>query len=159
MENTIAKRPLRTLVTTTLLLGVAVAIAPAEAEAQVIIICGLYPESTTDDYSDFCYGRGSGCLECVIIEYRTGGGGGSGGPLDPLPGSAAAASDLSRLGDQAGNLPVGLTSGTGLPRPSLNEVACEEPRLDNPVQRARSERAPAARKDRVRTRRVGELTR
>jgi hypothetical protein len=145
------------MVTATLILSLAVALAPAEAEAQVIIICGLYANSTTDDYSDFCYGRGSGCLECVIIEYSTGGGGG--GPLDPLPGSAAAASDLSRLGDQAGNLPVGLTSGTGLPRPSLNEVACEEPRLDNPVQTARSERAPAARKDRVRTRRVEEMTR
>ena len=157
MENMTAKRSLRPLVAATLLLSGAVALAPAEAEAQVIIICGLYPDSTTDDYSDFCYGSGSGCLECVIIEYSTGGGGG--GPLDPLPGGAAAASGLSRLGDQAGNLPVGLTSGTGLPRPSLKEVACKEPRLDEPVRATRSERAPAARRDRVRTRRVGEPTR
>ncbi|MXX75694.1 MAG: hypothetical protein F4210_13840 [Holophagales bacterium] len=157
METKDAKRSLRTLVAATLLFGVAVALAPAVAEAQVIIICGVYPNSTTDEYSNFCYGRGSGCLECVIIEYSTGSGGG--GRLDPLPNGAAAAPYVDLLGRQGAGQPVGLASGTGLSSPSFNEAVCKEPGLDHPVQTARTEHVPAARKDRLHTRRIRELTR
>lgn len=150
-----AKRSLRSLVAAALLSSVAVAIAPVVAEAQWII-CWIYPDSTTDEWSDFCYGRGSGYADCVIFEYSTGGGGGL---VDPLSKGAAAASGVSRLGDQGANQPVGLTSGTGLPRLDLNDAVCKEPRLHNPARTARSEHVPAARKDRLRTRRVRELTR
>ncbi len=156
METTNANRSLRTLVVAALLLSVAVTLAPAVAGAQ-IIICSIYWNSTTDEYSNFCYGSGPGCVECVIIEYSTGSGGG--GRLDSLHEGAAAASDAYRLDAQVANRSVGLAAGTGLPRLSLNEAACKEPRLDNAVRTARSERLPAARKDRLRTRHVRELTR
>lgn len=156
METKDAKRSLRSLVAVTLLLGGAVALSPTVTEAQ--IYCWFYPNSKTDDYSDFCYGSGPGCLECVIFEYSPGPGDGGGGAVDPLPKGAAAASDVY-LGDQGASQPVGLTSGTGLPRLSLNEAACKEPRLDNPVRTARSERVPDVRKDRLHTRRIRELTR
>lgn len=157
METKNSKRCLRTLVAATLLSGAAVALAPAVAEAQVII-CSIYWNSTTDDYSNFCYGSGSGCIECVIIEYSTGGNGGE-GPLDPLRQQQAATSEASLLDNQGTHQLVGLASGTGLPRLSLNEEACKEPRLGSPVRTAESERVPPARKDRLRTRRVRELTR
>ncbi|MCY3930915.1 MAG: hypothetical protein OXH70_04290 [Acidobacteria bacterium] len=121
METKNSKRCLRTLVAATLLSGAAVALAPAVAEAQVII-CSIYWNSTTDDYSNFCYGSGSGCIECVIIEYSTGGNGGE-GPLDPLRQQQAATSEASLLDNQGTHQPVGLASGTGLPRLSLNEEA------------------------------------
>lgn len=156
METRNPKRSLRTLVATTLLSGVAVAVAPAVAEAQ-IVICWIYSDSTTDDYSDFCYGNGSGCAECIIIEYMTGGGGD--GPPDLLPEGAAAASGALRLGDRDASQPVGLVSGTGLPRLRRNEAACKEPRLDSLVRIAGSEHLSSARKDRLRTRRVRDVAR
>lgn len=123
----------------------------------MIIICGVYPDSTTDDYSNFCYGNGSGCMDCVIIEYSTVGGGDS---LDSLPEGAAVASSVYQSRDQRSNQPIGWTAGTGLPRPSLDEAACAEARVDHTTQVVvRSERVPSVRQDRLRTRQVRDVAR
>lgn len=146
---------LKALTLAALFLAVAIGFGPAAAEAQWII-CWIYPDSTTDPYSDFCYGRGSGCADCIIIEYSRGGEGGGPGELPPV-GAAAASGAAYRLGDQGANQPIGSASGTGLQRLGLDEAICREPRLDVPVQTTGSERVPAVRKDRLRTRRGREL--
>jgi hypothetical protein len=108
----------------TVLLAVFVALAPPSAEAQWGR-CWFYPDSTTDPYSDFCYGRGcygrgNGCLFCIIV-YSAGDGGEDSveSPAYGMPAASPAFSPTNR----GTNQPVGLATGTGLPQPSLSEAA------------------------------------
>ncbi len=127
-------------------------LGPAIAQSETWL-CFVHRNSHAGNTS--CHGTGGGCLDCILIEYSTNGGG---APRDFLPQGAVAVSYPSRLDrTQEPNQPVSLALDTALSRTPLKQFTCEEPSLYDRVRMASLERAPTITEDHARTELAGRL--